>query len=102
VLIFFLVVQNVLDQIVAPQLHASSIGLHPLAVIFALLAGVQIGGVLGAIFALPVAGFLWIVCVALQPGLRTLLEPLGPAPTGPTRADVSPPQSAYAADQRQD
>jgi predicted PurR-regulated permease PerM len=102
VLIFFLAVQNVLDHIVAPHLHAGSIGLHPLAVIFALLAGAQLGGALGAIFALPVAGFVWIVLVAVYPSLHTLMEPPGPSPAGPTSAGVPAAQSAFATDDGQD
>ena len=65
VLIFFVIVQNVQDQVLAPRLQGKSLGLHPLAVLFALLAGAQLAGWFGAIFALPVAGFIWIVIVAL-------------------------------------
>jgi predicted PurR-regulated permease PerM len=100
VLIFFIAVQNVQDQILAPRLHAGSMGMHPLAVMFALLAGVQIGGGLGAIFALPVAGFAWIVLVAVYRSLRTAMQPLVVSPAGPSSATgpVAPSPLA-AADQ---
>ncbi len=102
VLVFFIVVQNVQDQILAPRLHAGSIGLHPLAVIFALLAGAQIGGGLGAIFALPVAAFVWIVLIAVYRSLRTPKEPLVASLAGPTSATASPAPSAFTTENRQD
>ena len=65
VLIFFIIVQNVQDQVLAPRIQAENVGLHPLAVLFALLAGAQLWGALGAIFGVPILGFIWIVLVAI-------------------------------------
>jgi predicted PurR-regulated permease PerM len=70
VLIFFVVTVNLRDQVLAPRVAGQSVGLHPLATIFALLAGVQLGGILGALFALPVAGFIWAVLRALKPAVE--------------------------------
>jgi predicted PurR-regulated permease PerM len=90
VLIFFIIVQNVQDQVLAPRLQGSSLGLHPLAVLFALLAGAQLAGWFGAIFALPIAGFIWILTVALY---RTFFPSTrGPAAEGaPTLQERSLP-----------
>jgi predicted PurR-regulated permease PerM len=73
VLIFFIVVQNVQDQVLAPRIQGHAVGLHPLAVMFALLAGAQLGGFVGAIFALPAAALVWIILVAVYRSLG--LEP---------------------------
>jgi predicted PurR-regulated permease PerM len=65
VLIFFIIVQNVQDQVLAPRIQGENVGLHPLAVLFALLAGAQLWGALGAIFGVPILGFIWIMVVAV-------------------------------------
>jgi predicted PurR-regulated permease PerM len=82
VLILFIVLQNVQDQVLAPRIAGESVGLHPLAVMFALLAGAQLAGAVGAIFALPVAGFIWIIVVAVYRSFMTRVEEL---------AEVEPP-----------
>ena len=35
--------------------------LHPLGAMFALLAGFQLAGLLGGLFAVPLAGVLWVL-----------------------------------------
>jgi predicted PurR-regulated permease PerM len=74
VLIFFVVVQNVQDQILAPRIVGHSVGLHPLGVMFALLAGAQLGGPLGAIAAIPLAGFIWVVLAAIYESIKREAE----------------------------
>lgn len=58
VIIIFFVIQQLESQILAPNIVGSSVGVHPLIVIFALLAGVQIGGILGMIASLPLLAML--------------------------------------------
>lgn len=53
VIIIFFVVQQLESHILAPNIVGSSVGVHPLIVIFALLAGAQIGGLLGMLASLP-------------------------------------------------
>jgi predicted PurR-regulated permease PerM len=65
VLIFFVVVQNLQDQVLAPRITGNAVGLHPLAVMFALVAGFELAGFVGALFGLPVAGLLWAIVVAV-------------------------------------
>jgi predicted PurR-regulated permease PerM len=89
VLIFFVVAVNVRDQVLAPRIAGKAVGLHPLATIFALLAGVQLGGILGALFALPVAGFIWAVLVAVARGLHPVVEPT-PVASGMAQGEISP------------
>ena len=43
-------------NVLAPKVMSTSIGMHPMLVLVALLVGVKLAGLWGAIFALPVAG----------------------------------------------
>jgi predicted PurR-regulated permease PerM len=61
VVLFFLVIQQVENNVLAPRISGHAVGLHPLGAMFALLAGFQLAGVLGGLFAVPVAGVLWVL-----------------------------------------
>jgi predicted PurR-regulated permease PerM len=58
VIIAYVVIQQLEGHVLAPNIVGNSVGVHPLLVIFALLAGAQIGGILGMIAALPVLAML--------------------------------------------
>jgi predicted PurR-regulated permease PerM len=58
VVIIYLVIQQLEGHILAPNIVGSSVGVHPLVVIFALLAGAEIGGILGMIASLPLLALL--------------------------------------------
>jgi predicted PurR-regulated permease PerM len=58
VAIAYFVIQQLESHILAPNIVGSSVGVHPLLVIFALLAGAQIGGILGMIASLPLLAML--------------------------------------------
>ncbi len=58
VVVIYIVIQQLESHILAPNIVGSSVGVHPLVVIFALLAGAQIGGFIGMIAALPVLAML--------------------------------------------
>ncbi|OFW64632.1 MAG: hypothetical protein A2Y74_01990 [Actinobacteria bacterium RBG_13_63_9] len=58
VVIAYFVIQQLESHILAPNIVGSSVGVHPLVVIFALLAGAQIGGILGMIASLPLLAML--------------------------------------------
>jgi predicted PurR-regulated permease PerM len=58
VIIAFFVIQQLESHILAPNIVGSSVGVHPLVVIFALLAGAQIGGILGMLAAMPLLAML--------------------------------------------
>jgi predicted PurR-regulated permease PerM len=70
VIVFFLVIQQVENNVLAPRISGHAVGLHPLGAMFALLAGFQIAGLLGGLFAVPVAGVLWVLATA---GYRNVL-----------------------------
>lgn len=61
VLIVFMVGQALEGMVLTPWLVGEKIGLHPVAVIFAVLAGGQLFGFFGVLLALPVAAVVVVV-----------------------------------------
>lgn len=92
VLAFFVVVQQIEAHVLAPRITGHAVGLHPLGAIFALLAGLELGGPLGAIVAVPLVGFLWVIATTLY--RRTIDAPEPPPRPGwrlPGRRPQPPP-----------
>jgi predicted PurR-regulated permease PerM len=54
----FLVAQQIEGNLLVPRIQGGSVGVHPLMVLFATLAGTALYGILGAIFAVPVVAIL--------------------------------------------
>ncbi len=52
------VIDQLIDQAIAPRLLGSFTGLRPIWVLISLLVGTYIGGLLGLLIAVPVAGFI--------------------------------------------
>ncbi len=52
--------QAIESMVLTPVLVGDRIGLHPVAVIFALMAGGQLGGFVGVVVALPVAAVIMV------------------------------------------
>ena len=63
ILIGFSIVQFVESNFVTPKIVGESLGLHPTAVIFALMTGGYLFGIGGMIFSLPVAAFIKVVFI---------------------------------------
>lgn len=59
--IVFMIGQAIEGYILQPFLLGDKIGLSPVAVVFAVLAGAQLGGILGMLIALPVAAILVVL-----------------------------------------
>jgi len=57
----FAIVQAIEGNFITPKIVGESLGLHPTAVIFALLAGGSLFGIGGMIIALPIAAFIKIL-----------------------------------------
>jgi predicted PurR-regulated permease PerM len=58
VLVVAIVIDQIIDQIVAPRLLGKFTGLRPIWVLTALLVGTRIGGVLGLVLAVPLTSFV--------------------------------------------
>jgi predicted PurR-regulated permease PerM len=84
-LLLFIIIEQLADNVLAPRISGDAVGIHPLGVMFALLAGFQVAEVLGAIFAVPLAGVLWAVLGAAYRDATT--EPATPN-NSPTRQEA--------------
>ena len=60
VIVAFIVIQQLESNLLVPRISGHAVGLHPLAAMLALIAGLEIGGIVGALFAVPLAGVLWV------------------------------------------
>ncbi len=60
VAIAFVVIQQVESNFLLPRLTGHAVGLHPVGSILALVLGFELGGVIGALFAVPLAGLAWV------------------------------------------
>ncbi len=65
VLGYFVVVHIIEGDVVGPRIVGKAVGLHPVISLFSLVAGAELFGIWGAIFASPIAGVLQAVIVAL-------------------------------------
>lgn len=87
VLLFLGVLRIAQDYAIYPRLIGQGIHLHPLAVIFAILAGEKLAGVAGIFLAIPVVAILtvsfrhWMEHRGSE-GIADLLEPTSPADPG--------------------
>ena len=54
VLLVFGAVQQIEGHVLVPNIMGTTVGVHPLVVIFALLAGAQVGGIIGMLAVLPI------------------------------------------------
>ena len=59
--IFFVVYQQLENHLLQPLIFARTVKLNPLAVLVAILVGVELAGILGALLAIPVAGIIQVV-----------------------------------------
>ena len=65
VLVYFLGVHVVEGDVVGPRIVGKAVGLHPVVSLFALIAGAELFGVWGALFASPIAGVLQALIIGL-------------------------------------
>jgi predicted PurR-regulated permease PerM len=54
----FLVAQQIEGNILVPRVQGGSVGIHPLWVLFATLAGTALYGIIGAVFAVPLVAII--------------------------------------------
>ncbi len=80
VLLLFVGLQQLEGHVVAPQIFSHTLRINPLLVIFALLLGLQLYGVIGALVALPILSVLRETVVYLSRHLT--LEPWERSPGG--------------------
>ena len=88
-LIFFVVYQQLENHLLQPVIYSRTVKLNPLTALIAILLGVELAGILGALLAIPVAGMLQVVARNILDNRRSrLFEAPG----------VGPPQTPAAPD----
>ncbi|BAY32416.1 hypothetical protein NIES2107_43050 [Nostoc carneum NIES-2107] len=73
-----IIIDQVIDQAIAPRLLGKFTGLRPVWVIVSLLVGTYIGGLLGLLIAVPVAGFIKDAAdgfISLSDDAKNTIEP---------------------------
>jgi predicted PurR-regulated permease PerM len=83
VLGLYLVVQQVKSHLLSPLLMRHQASIPPLVVVFALVVGSSVGGVIGTLVATPLAGALRVLVLrVIAPALRRRLreDDFGPVP----------------------
>jgi predicted PurR-regulated permease PerM len=68
VIVFFIVMQLLENNVLAPRITGGAVGLHPVAALIAIVIGADLGGVVGALFAVPVAGVASVLIAAAWKG----------------------------------
>jgi predicted PurR-regulated permease PerM len=63
VVAFFIVYQQVENHLLQPVVYGRTVQLSPLAVLISILIGAELGGILGALGAIPVAGSIQVLLV---------------------------------------
>lgn len=71
VAIAFAIIQQIENAVITPKVMSENVGLHPLTVIFAVLAGGYLAGVWGMVLAVPAAG---VIRVLAAYGMEKLVD----------------------------
>lgn len=66
VLTVSVIIQQIIENGIAPRLLGGFIGLNPVWILISLLIGARLGGVLGVLVAVPLAGFIKSVAIVLR------------------------------------
>ena len=66
IVFFWIAYRGVQDYVISPHLMGRGVDIHPLLVLFGVLAGDQIGGVPGMFFSVPVIAIVRVIFVRLR------------------------------------
>ena len=83
--LYFLLIQQLESNVIGPRITGHAVGLHPLGALMALLVGIELDGIIGALFAVPVAGMLYVISMAVYFNITGRPQPV------PVRKPPSPP-----------
>jgi predicted PurR-regulated permease PerM len=85
--VFFIVYQQLENNMLQPLIYRRTVALHPMLVIVAILIGAALLGIFGALLAIPIAGAIQIVVRDWWRVRKARPSPLGPAPAVALPAD---------------
>lgn len=74
VLFAMVAVNQVCDLLITPRVMGKQVGLHPLTVLFSVLVGASLFGILGTLLAVPIVASLKAVVITLYPALRAAMS----------------------------
>jgi predicted PurR-regulated permease PerM len=97
VLAYFVIVHVIEGDVVGPRIVGNAVGLHPAISLVALIAGVELFGLWGALFAAPVAGIVQALVLAVYQTWRRDNPDQFPShshPEPPAQNDRSVPEPA--------
>jgi predicted PurR-regulated permease PerM len=89
VIVFFVVYQQLENHLLQPLIFSRTVKLNPLTVLLAILVGVELTGILGALLAIPVAGIIQIVARDIWDTRHGRLKP--EPPVGSTEEPIADP-----------
>jgi predicted PurR-regulated permease PerM len=109
VLVFVVLYQQLENHLLQPLIFARTVKLDPLTVVVAILLGVELLGVLGALLAIPVAGMIQVIVRDIwdhrrgrpkeEPTVGKERRPaLAPDDAGPGEPGPFPPPGAHGAE----
>jgi hypothetical protein len=65
VVLLFLAIHQIELNILAPRIAGHAVGIHPAVALVSLLLGFELGGFVGALIAVPTAGLLYVLAMAV-------------------------------------
>ena len=94
VVVFFVVYQQLENHLLQPLIFSRTVQLNPLTVLIAILAAVELAGLLGALLAIPIAAMIQIILRDLWERHRGRRKPGPPARESPAPAAPGPSAGA--------
>jgi predicted PurR-regulated permease PerM len=88
-IVYFVLYQQVENNVLQPLVYGRSVHLHPLVVFLAVLIGAQLLGILGALLAIPVAEIIRILFVEWLASRREATAGTPSSPEGESRPAMS-------------
>ena len=70
VCVVFLVIQVIDNVLIQPTVVAKSVEMHPLVVVFVLMVGSQLMGIVGMLIAVPLTGIIKVSTQTVYEGIR--------------------------------
>jgi predicted PurR-regulated permease PerM len=72
--LFFIALQSVEGNVIVPRVMSSQVGLNPLVIVIAMVAGATLNGIIGMLLAIPIAAALQVIFqhVWVKPAIESL------------------------------
>ena len=95
VILVYIVIRQVEDQLVMPVVIGRAVHLHPIVTIFAVLIGLEVYGVLGGLLGVPAAAAINVIFTTLYPrGVQVVEDTIEEGADAPAGGPSPPPEPA--------